>query len=63
MTVETATRAPNSSSFMACVDRGLWRKRPQSFSWSLHPDLKLLEVCSRNSAGMEGVIGTATLEI
>ena len=61
--VSLDTRTPHFSAFMACVDRGSWQECPQSFSWSLHPGLNLLEVRSRNNAGVEGIISTATLEV
>ena len=63
VTVASAIRTPNFSSFMACVNRGLRREWPQSFPWSLHPGLKLLEMRSRNSTGAEGITNTAILEI
>ena len=63
VTVANATQTPHFSSLMGGADRGLWRKRAQSFSRSLHPDFDLFEMGCRNSVGAAGLIGTATLEI
>jgi hypothetical protein len=56
------TDTPDFAGYLARIDGGAWGERPDIFPWSLHPGLNLLEVRSRNRAGLEGITSAVALE-
>ena len=57
------TETPGFTNFEVCFDREEWRREASQFEWNLHPGLNILEVRSRNNAGVRGIISTLSLEV
>ncbi len=57
------TDTPRFACYLAQVDRGLWEEKPDRFGWPLHEGLNTLQVRSRNSAGVEGIISSVAVAV
>jgi hypothetical protein len=57
------TQTPNFATFLAQVDGGAWQEAKAQFDWALHDGLNTLCLRTRNSAGVEGVISSLSVEI
>ena len=55
------TDTPNFAAFSARVDDGVWDERPATFLWKLHEGMNTLQVRSRNTAGVEGIVSSVTV--
>ncbi len=57
------TDTPRFACYLARVDKGVWEERPDHFQWPLHKGLNTLQVRSRNSAGVEGIISSVAVAV
>ncbi len=61
--VHLETETPGFTNFEVRFDRGEWQKEATQFDWDLHQGLNVLEVRSRNSAGVTGIVSTMSVEV
>ena len=54
---------PGFSCYLARIDRSEWEERPDRFGWFLHGGLNTLEVRSRNTAGVYGIVSSVALAV
>jgi len=55
------TDTPNFAGYLVSIDRGAWEQRPDRFVWPLHEGTNSLQVRTRNTAGVEGVVSSVTI--
>ncbi len=60
--VSLETRTSNFDCFLTRIDQGAWQQQPARFRWELHSGVNVLQVRSRNSAGVEGVTSAVAVE-
>ena len=61
--VHLETETPGFTTFEVCFNRAEWKEEAAQFDWNLHQGLNVLEVRSRNSAGMTGIVSTLSVEV
>ena len=61
--VHLETETPGFTTFEVCFNRGEWQEEAAQFDWNLQQGLNVLEVRSRNSAGMMGIVSTLSVEV
>ena len=61
--VHLETETPGFTTFEVCFNRGEWQEEAAQFDWNLQQGLNILEVRSRNSAGMTGIVSTLSVEV
>ena len=61
--VHLETETPNFDEFLVQVDHGNWKVTPSTFRWEVHQGINSLQARPRNTAGVEGIISSVTLEV
>jgi len=57
------TETPCFDGYLAKTDDGLWHGQQSEFRWSIHKGLNILQVRSRNTAGVEGIVSALAVEV
>ncbi len=56
------TETQGFTNIEVCFDREEWREEAAQFDWTLNKGSNILEVRSRNNAGVTGIVSTLSLE-
>ena len=55
------TDTPNFAGYIVSLDGSAWEERPDRFTWRLHEGMNSLQVRTRNTAGVEGIVSSVTI--